>query len=85
MNNNTIINGKINIITTGLVSGNIKTSTVTRLSGNISMGSTTATRDYEQLINKPSIEYVELIGNKTFNDLGLSALSADDILDVLNN
>lgn len=33
------------------------------------------TSDYELLQNKPQIESVELIGNKTFNDLGLSNIS----------
>lgn len=33
------------------------------------------TSDYELLNNKPQIESVELQGNKTFNDLGLSNIS----------
>lgn len=34
-------------------------------------GGTTGTNDYERLINKPSINNVELIKNKTSSDLGL--------------
>lgn len=39
--------------------------------------------DYEKLKNKPSIESVELSGNKTFEELGLSSLDADDLLEIL--
>lgn len=35
--------------------------------------------DYELLLNLPQIEGVELIGNKTFEDLGLTALTAAEI------
>lgn len=35
----------------------------------------TNTSDYQLLKNKPQIEAVELIGNKTFNDLGLTNIS----------
>lgn len=36
---------------------------------------TEATSDYRKLINKPKIEGVELIGNKTFDDLGMSTIT----------
>lgn len=39
--------------------------------------------NYEAMENKPSIETVTLSGNKSFDDLGLSALSADDLLEIL--
>lgn len=35
----------------------------------------TNTSNYELLQNKPKIESVELLGNKSFNDLGLSNIS----------
>lgn len=35
----------------------------------------TNTSNYDLLSNKPQIESVELSGNKTFNDLGLSKIS----------
>ena len=35
--------------------------------------------DYELLGNLPQIEGVELIGNKTFEDLGLTALTAAEV------
>lgn len=33
------------------------------------------TKDYNELINKPSIESVELINDKTFSDLGLDSIT----------
>ena len=42
------------------------------------------TSDYEKLKNKPQIETVELIGNKTFADLGLNPIDADDLLEILH-
>lgn len=33
------------------------------------------TSNYQLLTNKPQIESVELVGNKSFNDLGLSNIS----------
>ena len=39
--------------------------------------------DYELLGNLPQIEGVELIGNKTFEDLGLTALTAAEVEAVL--
>lgn len=38
------------------------------------------TSDYQKLINKPKIEGIELIGDKTFNELGLEECSNEDIL-----
>ena len=42
------------------------------------------TSDYEYLTNKPSIEYVTLVGNKNFPDLGLDAISTEDLLEILS-
>lgn len=42
-----------------------------------------AAMNYNLLRNKPQIESVELIGNKTFNDLGLTSMTADDLLEIL--
>lgn len=36
-------------------------------------------RDYNDLINKPSINEVELVGNKTFEELGDSPLTNAEI------
>ena len=40
--------------------------------------------DYEALYNKPRIEDVELVGNKTFIDLGLVELTNEQILEIWN-
>ena len=54
------------------------------VSGSVSnRGIVNGTKNYEELDNKPSIETVTLIGDKTFAQLGLSALSADDILEII--
>ena len=42
------------------------------------------TRDYERLQNLPSIESVTLIGNKTFEQLGMSSLSNMEIEELLS-
>ena len=42
-------------------------------------GGGSGTRDYSDLENKPSIEMVTLDGNKSFEDLGLSALTNQEI------
>lgn len=43
------------------------------------------TTSYEDLTDKPSIEGVTLIGNKTFPDLNLNVLSNSDIQDIFDN
>lgn len=41
--------------------------------------------DYEtHIINRPKIESQEIIGNKTFEELGISSIEADDLLNILN-
>lgn len=66
---------------TGSIFGTI--STTGSLSGALSVPRTVQQTNYERLANKPSIEDVTLSGNKTFNDLGLSALNADDLIEIL--
>ena len=41
--------------------------------------STGGTNDYNDLINKPSIEGVELVGDKTLEELGVEALTPQEI------
>ena len=48
-------------------------------------GGGSGTDDYEQLLNKPSIEGVTLVGNKSFEDLGLIALTNVEINDIVVN
>ena len=35
--------------------------------------------DYEQLVNRPSIENVELVGDKSFEQLGLTDITNSEI------
>lgn len=42
------------------------------------------TKNYKQLDNKPSIEGVTLINNKTFEDLGAISLSNTEIEKLIN-
>lgn len=48
-------------------------------------GGGTGTGDYNELINKPRINGVELKNNKSFNDLGAKALSNSEIDDIINS
>lgn len=41
------------------------------------------TDDYEKLYNKPSIEDVTLVGNKTFKQLGLEAATVQEVEEIL--
>jgi hypothetical protein len=41
------------------------------------------TEDYKTLINKPKINGTELVDDKSFEDLGLSELSVEDINKML--
>lgn len=41
--------------------------------------------DYNKLTNKPSIESVPLVGNKTFSELGMSPMTALEIQAILQS
>ena len=49
----------------------------------IGQGGGTGTKDYNELINKPSIETVTLIGDKTFHDFGYDPMNGDDLGRIL--
>lgn len=56
------------------------------LEGSLSLPrSIEGTSDYEMLDNKPKIETVTLIGDKTFEDLGLSELTGTDLINILKD
>lgn len=42
-----------------------------------------STSNYEDLYNKPKIEGVTLIGDKTYDELGLPGITAQEIDDIL--
>ena len=56
-----------------------------KINGSITygMGTGRLINDYEELINKPQINSVELIGNKSFEELGISAMSNFDIDELI--
>lgn len=39
--------------------------------------------DYNIMFNKPQIELVELVGNKTFEELGITSINTTDIDNLL--
>lgn len=41
--------------------------------------------DYDKLNNKPSINDVELSGDKSLDELGISPLSDSEILEIINS
>jgi len=43
------------------------------------------TIDYEKLNNKPSVNGVELSGDKSLEDLGISPLSDSEIMEIINS
>lgn len=69
-----------------LVSGlNIKTVNNESILGRGNLNITgSGTNDYEALINKPSIEGVTLVGNKTFEDLTLVGLTNIELYNIVN-
>ena len=55
-----------------------------RVSVQFGIGSQTGgTRDYERLKNKPQINGVELSGQLTLDDLGISKIPTMELLDIL--
>lgn len=48
-------------------------------------GGGTGTGDYNELINKPKINSIELKNNKSFSDLGANALSNLEIENIINS
>lgn len=61
---------------TGTVEG------VSNIDGNVSIPINAGTSDYNKLKNLPSVENIELRGNKTFSELGLEEVTNQDILDM---
>lgn len=59
-------------------------NSLSNLNGSITYGNgLSGTKDYNKLINKPQIESVELIGDKSFAELGLNAIDTIEILEIL--
>lgn len=55
------------------------------LSGTLKMADRVIEKDYEKLKNKPSINGVELVSDKSFEDLGDHVLTNFEILELMKN
>ena len=53
--------------------------------GDVGPQGPSGTTDYSQLINKPSINNVELDGNKTLSDLGINSITEDQVKTLIYN
>ena len=62
------------------ISGNLSPKSRT-LQGGLSSG---GTKDYNHLSNKPKVNGVELVGDKSFPDLGMRRITGGEILDILD-
>ena len=74
------------------LSGNISVATMsgslnadTGMSGDLKMAERVYENDYEKLKNKPSINGVELVQDKSFEDLGDHVLTNFEILELMKN
>ena len=74
------------------LSGNISAATMsgslnadTGMSGDLKMAERVYENDYEKLVNKPKINGVELIKDKSFEDLGDHVLTNFEILELMKN
>lgn len=54
------------------------------IGGTVGMPQSVYEKDYDRLINKPKINEIELIGDKSFNDLGLKPLTNIEIAKMFN-
>ena len=55
------------------------------MSGTLKMADRVVEKDYENLKNKPSINGVELVSDKSFEDLGDHVLTNFEILELMKN
>ena len=55
------------------------------MSGTLKMADRGIEKDYEKLVNKPSINGVELIKDKSFEELGDHVLTNFEILELMKN
>ena len=74
------------------LSGNISAATMSGslhsdmgMSGSLNMAERVYENDYEKLKNKPSINGVELIKDKSFEELGDHVLTNFEILELMKN
>ena len=53
------------------------------MSGNLKMADRVIEKDYEKLVNKPSINGVELVQDKSFEELGCIPMKNSEILEII--
>ena len=70
-------------ISAASVSGSLNADT--GMSGDLKMAERVYENDYEKLKNKPSINGVELVQDKSFEDLGDHVLTNFEILELMKN
>ena len=72
---------------TGSICGSSMSGVITAsagLSGSLNISGAVAAGSYENLSNKPKINGVELVSDRSFEDLGFSELSALDVFNIFN-
>ena len=74
------LSGNISVVS---MSGSLNTDT--GMSGTLNMAERVYENDYEKLKNKPSINGVELVQDKSFEDLGDHVLTNFEILELMKN
>ena len=74
------------------LSGNISAASVSGslnadkgMSGTLNMAERVYENDYEKLVNKPKINGVELVQDKSFEELGDHVLTNFEILELMKN
>ena len=72
------LSGRISAVS---MSGSLNAET--GMSGTLNMAERVYENDYEKLKNKPSINGVELIKNKSFDELGVSPMTNSEILEII--
>ena len=70
-------------ISTVSMSGSLNSET--GMSGTLNMAERVYENDYEKLVNKPKINGVELVQDKSFEELGDHVLTNFEILELMKN
>ena len=70
-------------VSAATMSGSLNSDT--GMSGSLNMAERVYENDYEKLKNKPSINGVELVQNKSFEELGDHILTNFEILELMKN
>ena len=78
-----MVNMRVSIRAAGNISGSLTPRG--NVSGSVGRAEKVYENDYNKLVNKPQIEGNTLEGDKTFDDLGMTPLSAQELADMWNN